>query len=238
MAPWTLERLQTRASHTDYGKMDFGSVTALHLDKGCQSKVPVTCKHCSYKWSPTISSVFKTRGTGCPKCRRSKMEEHASRVLEDIKGMSSLDPCHWKLHRVDPQFRLHGTEHRPGYQGCNTMAQSADFLLTIKTSDGVAHLFILELDGRQHFETVRFGGTSLSTEELETRLRKQQHDDHQKDLHCQRKNWRILRISHSVSFTEYDAHIRHMVTTCLRSTQKNIVRMCVGKEYEREHMTC
>lgn len=64
---WTLERLRDRLVN----RLDINleQVTE-EMINGQESHIPIICIICQHHWSTSISSL--ARGTGCPKCRRSK----------------------------------------------------------------------------------------------------------------------------------------------------------------------
>ena len=231
--PYTLERVLQKAETLKRTDMiDFSRVNDSVITKGCYSHIPLTCKKCGHRWEPTINSVIN-HNTGCPRCRRSKMEEHTQKVLRVIQSTSSLDPRHWTLRAFQPQFRLQGTQYRPGSKGTPKEVLRTDFMLKVRDGEGHERTVILELDGHQHFKPVQFGGTTdLQAHE---RFLKQQRDDHHKDEHCRQKGWFMFRISYSVPLGEFETHLRYMLTTCFGSsgiiTKKNIVRICHGDEY-------
>jgi predicted Zn-ribbon and HTH transcriptional regulator/very-short-patch-repair endonuclease len=227
-APYTIDRLLQRARLLKKTELiDFGNVTEAHIVAGNQSHIPLRCRKCKFEWLPTISNVLN-KNSGCPKCRTSKMEAHGMKTLASIQSTSSLDPRHWQILHFEPQFRLEGSQHRPGYMGSTTTAQKADFMLRVRIADGTVRTVVLELDGQQHFQQVYFGGGV----DTATALQKRRHDDLQKDLYCKERGWCILRISYSIPLWQFDECIRHMLTICCSPQQNTLVtRICKGDEY-------
>jgi Zn finger protein HypA/HybF involved in hydrogenase expression len=65
VAKWTYDRFIETATRIHENKYDYSLVNPDHI-KGYESKIPVTCNACSYKWEPLLSNHI--RGAGCPNC--------------------------------------------------------------------------------------------------------------------------------------------------------------------------
>ena len=224
--PWTIDRLLERAEEMKLTKrFDFSRITAAHINHGANSNIPLLCRTCQYEWVPVINSVIN-HGTGCPKCKTSKMELCASKVLEEIKTQPSIDGK-WTLVSYTDQYRLRGTKFRhlpEEKQGSKLKDLKADFLLIVQQGKTI-HKMVLELDGAQHFEPVYFGDKDYSPEFL---CKRQKARDAYQDRLCMDRGYKVMRLSHSVPFGDYNDVLRYMISRCCSNT---MLKICKGGEY-------
>ena len=226
--PWTIDRLLERARTMQLTeRFDFSRITAEHINHGNNSKIPLLCRTCNHEWEPVISSVIN-HGTGCPKCKMSKMELCANKVLEEIKTQPSIDGK-WTLVSYTDQYRLRGTKFRDlseEKQGSKLLDLKADFLLIVQQGKTV-HKMVLELDGAQHFEPVYFGDGGDCPEFL---CKRQKARDAYQDRLCMDRGYKVMRLSHSVPFGDYNDVLRYMISRCCSDT---MFKICKGDEYQR-----
>jgi formylmethanofuran dehydrogenase subunit E len=64
---YTLGTFLERAHIVHGDKFDYSNITHKHVDKGRESRVPLTCFTCQHSWDTTIHSHITGR-TGCPNC--------------------------------------------------------------------------------------------------------------------------------------------------------------------------
>lgn len=63
---WTLQRFIDRAHAIHGNRYYYGEITEFHIQNK-SSKVPLVCRICAYRWSPTIQNHIH-RKSGCPNC--------------------------------------------------------------------------------------------------------------------------------------------------------------------------
>ena len=234
--PWTLERLLERAKKMKLmQKYDFGKVTETHV-QNAHSKIPLMCNTCKHQWDTTSIGNLIHHGTGCPKCKKSKMEMRMIDVLQNIKYQPAIDR-RWKIVSYIPEWPIKGTKHR-----CiplekdkpNLKDLRADFMITVHVQQCTIPpiIFILELDGAQHFEPVYFGG-HFTDDALNAQCELQKQRDQYQDRFCIEHEYRVLRISHSVPLVEYEEVLRYMISQCCNNTTSTgrIMKVCKGDEY-------
>lgn len=131
------------------------------------TKVCIVCPEHGEFWQ---KPGMHLSGTGCPKCNESKGERKIRLWLNqnNISFISDSKCIEWlinnKGNKLKPDFYL------PDYN------------------------LIIEYDGRQHFEPVRYIG--MSEEEAELKFEIQQINDKYKNKLCEEHNLKIIRISY------------------------------------------
>ncbi|CAH6419026.1 Hypothetical protein HVR_LOCUS214 [uncultured virus] len=128
--PWTLPRFLIRAKEVHGEIYDYANIIETDV-VNCNSYILIVCKTCLYEWNPTLDSHVK--GSGCPKCKKSKGEKACMRILEGINIVYKL------------QFRISSLPSRP-------------FDLYFEY---MGHKWLLEFDGRQHFQMIDFFHESM-----------------------------------------------------------------------------
>lgn len=116
---WTLEKVFKHARHTFF---DYSEIREYDLTSGVNSRIPIRCKKCNLKWSPSIKTHFNTR-CGCPQCNMSKGEIQCQLWLEK------------QNITFEAQAKVSDNSH-----------QRYDFRFNYNEQS-----FILEFDGQQHF---------------------------------------------------------------------------------------
>lgn len=118
--PWTLDRFLARAKKVHGDAYDYSTITEAHIN-GAYSDIPVTCKKCHHKWTPTIDGHVK--GHGCPRCKASTGEKACELALKNI-GINYTS-----------QVKIAALPHRVFDFGFEYMGKR----------------WLLEFDGAQHF---------------------------------------------------------------------------------------
>jgi very-short-patch-repair endonuclease len=126
-------------------------------------KIDCECLKCGHKWKATPNNLLS--GYGCPKCRNSKGEKAISIFLDSSQINYIPQYCFNDCKNIKP---LPFDFYLPDYNMC------------------------IEYDGRQHYETVRFGDET--SEQLEINLNIQKRNDNIKTKYCQDNNIKLLRI--------------------------------------------
>lgn len=128
---YTYERFMNRAQKVHGDKFDYGTITPEHIT-GANAHVPIRCKTCGYRWSPTISHHINDK-TGCPDClghipytydlfMKRAAEVHGDKfdysavTPEHIKGNTSTIPV--KCRTCNYQWTPLINNHITAGQGC------------------------------------------------------------------------------------------------------------------------
>lgn len=160
------------------------------------------CKDCSKNW---IAPIFnRTRansefGSGCPNCKLSRMERQTRNFLE----LSKIDyECQKKFKECKNIRPLPFDFYLPNYNA------------------------IIEVDGKQHFESGCFGGSN------KTDLKEQQMKDGIKNDYARSKNINLLRVSYS----EFDrGNLIDILEEFIKMlSSKTRVEIFIGKEYAKD----
>jgi len=139
---YTLPILLERAHIIHGEKYDYSAITDEDI-KGCTSKIPLRCKSCEHRWSPTISDHI-TKHSGCPKCTgrirytlKSFVEKATdihgdkydySAITEDhIKGKNSKVPLKCNLCRYEWSSSI--SVHIRAKNGCRMCANALPWTL-------------------------------------------------------------------------------------------------------------
>ncbi len=123
---WTLERLVRRAKEIHEDSVNYDLITNDHV-KGGRSKIPLICNACNTQWSPAIQDHINYK-SGCPQCKISKGEEECSKSLS-LMGITFIrEFCLPELPRKRFDFYFEYNKRK----------------------------YLLEFDGRQHFEEVYY----------------------------------------------------------------------------------
>jgi len=145
-------------------------LTPFLVPEFCGTGVWWKCSKCNHDWNAVISNR-SFRGDGCPKCRESHSEKGTTKYLEDMN------------YSFTSQFRLEDCRDK----------RSLPFDFAVFTESDKKYIKILiELDGLQHSQPVRFGG--ISKEKAEKNFIELQKRDKIKNDYCIDKNIPLLRI--------------------------------------------
>jgi len=125
-------------------------------------------------------------GSGCPKCRTSRMEREMSKRLEYLQTQKTLDERPWSITSISYDTHLDGGSR-----------QRADFVVTLSTGPCA----VIEMDGIQHFQVVSFGNDRLSPEAI---FERQKMRDLTKNRWCADNNYHLLRIDYTVKPSQYE----------------------------------
>lgn len=131
---------------------------------------------CKHSWRAVIGNRT-IRGSGCPKCRQSKMEKVMLAILQVMTTNK-------QIKEYDYQWQIPTTRF------------SIDFRITCLNGSIVA----LEMDGEQHFEPVAFGSSKDPEEMFLNVVRR----DSEKNDWCVKNKFRLLRISYQIHKDTYD----------------------------------
>lgn len=93
-APYTLKLFLTKIKDRD--DIDISRVKEKHIEN-CDSRVPIKCIKCNFKWRPKISSLIHDK-SGCPKCKLSKA------IRRIVKFLSNLEIEH-ELEKTFPNLK-------------------------------------------------------------------------------------------------------------------------------------
>lgn len=178
---------------------------------GSHSEARWICKTCTHEWQAVINNRTSA-GNGCPKCRQCKMEHNMGIVLDSLT--ETLHPL-WKTTRVlqNQRWVIRGLEVDKFVE------------LEIHPSKQKQRI-VIEMDGRQHFQSVEyFGGDEA--------FKKTQERDARKDKACHDQHLHLLRIACDVD--------QHCYTDIVRSffdqvaTHPDVWHMhCVGSFYQQQ----
>ncbi|KAG5182920.1 hypothetical protein JKP88DRAFT_241220 [Tribonema minus] len=144
-------------------------------------------------------------GSGCPRCKSSKLERDASAVLEMLG------------YKFTREFRFPNSAYR------------YDFLVHETASTPP---WLLEMDGTQHFVATSFGSNTKTKEEMFLTQRKR---DIEKDGLAQISKVHMLRIPHThAAIEEIKEYIEHFLRVTAQHTGGTL-KMCVnGKLYDEQ----
>ena len=190
---------------------------------GTRTKVWWTCSNVrsnNHEWYASI--LDRTQGSGCPFCKRSKMEENMALELECI----SKTPNQQRTILKFAKQRLPGSQEGP-----HTSSLEADFLVRILLDTKSFDTIIIELDGQQHFHPITFGSTTTSGLTL---LRQCQARDRRKLRYCARNHIPILHIAYDVPITKYKKIVEDFI--CLIRGQSNLMVQCLSTEHRYEYL--
>lgn len=138
------------------------------LDKGyINSTTNLNCKCIidGYEWGATWNNI--SMGSGCPKCAISNSVSKGEKVISDILSILNIE------YSMEKRF-----------DDCrNINMLPFDF----SVEDKVDTLFLIEYDGKQHFDPVEFFGG-------EEKFKKRIHNDNIKTNYCKDNNIPLLRI--------------------------------------------
>ena len=164
---WTVERFIDKATSIHGDQYDYSLVKPEHLKYTRTDHIPIICKKCNNKFTPTIEGHIYME-TGCPRCwrcpggRSSKGELECERILKEL----NID--------FQPQF-IFDEYPKKGY----------DFHFRCQEQD-----YLLEFDGMQHFNYVKLfhdGGRDL---------KKQQDTDCFYSNYALSKGYQLIRIDY------------------------------------------
>lgn len=161
LARWTYNELMSTVGEIHGNKYNYTEILPEHITSNT-AKFPVTCNKCQYKWFTNISHHI-TRRQGCPTCNVSRGESACAQYFNN------------KQIPYDAQWVIRSLPNR-----------RYDFMFVY---EGIK--YILEFDGRQHFEYVEF--IHRSTEEF---LAKQSIDV-LKTQSAINEGYHVIRIDHT-----------------------------------------
>lgn len=162
---WTLERFISCATNIHGDKYDYSLIGEEDI-KTISHKMPIICKKCNIKWLSSISNHIYNR-CGCSLCKGHHFEIDTYKILEKIEGIV-----------VTTQFC---------YPNCN---RRYDFMITSQHFDCP---ILIEVDGRQHFEYVKFFFKTTQYYEYRKNV------DIYKTYSAYENKYYIIRLSHDVS---------------------------------------
>ena len=145
---WSIERFLKEAKEFHGDKYDYSNIKECDIQTG-DSKIDITCNKCKNRWCTTSVRGHITNQNGCPKCRKSKLEQKLYNVFNqlDINYYSEYIPSDFKL--INCKFRY-----------------DAYFEHNNKT-------YFVEMDGLQHFKNVDFFKDNLEYVQLKDRIKAQ-----------------------------------------------------------------
>jgi hypothetical protein len=129
------------------------------------SKVYWICKKCGYEWKIEIHN--RNQGNGCPCCNNSKANDKI------------IDFCKYYNLNYLPEYRI---------KECRDSLPLPFDVKTIINNN----LYLIEADGKHHFEPVRFGG--ISEERALENFKTTQRHDVIKNKYCEDNKISLLRI--------------------------------------------
>jgi hypothetical protein len=150
------------------------------------------------EWFATVQSRTYNN-TGCPRCKRSKMEEVAAAHLEKlgiVPDICSRFACP-DIHDAQKTLRLR-VDTRFEYRG---------------------RTVVCELDGQQHFKPTSFG----SRDDSDARFRRDVHRDLCKDAEIRRLRYHFLRVAYTCK--DIPAQLDAFLAAIKRSVNGNGVRV-------------
>lgn len=144
-----------------------------------------------------------------------------SKTLESIKSQLMLFPL-WRICEILVNKSLLGSNAKAG-QG----TLRADHIIVVRCQSDSILRIVIEMDGQQHFQAVRFNVSM----DAATALIKTKERDARKDEWIQsREQYRMLRISYSVNRSEYDQIVRDAINHWTANlSNRTIIR--IGDEY-------
>jgi hypothetical protein len=139
------------------------------VGKNVATPIDFMCKKCSHVWIAAPASIYCQK-TGCPKCNKSLGEKAIRNILERNNIKFAQD------YSIYVNGMIEG-EH----------PKLVDFYLS-------EYNLYIEYNGRQHYEPVRFGGTSV--EQAEINFQNQQIRDQQVRKFASMNNTEIYEIDY------------------------------------------
>ncbi len=167
------------------------------------------CKVCDSRWQAVIHSRTRSGSgsRGCPKCRQSKMERDMGYVLDSLSRVSQPK---WNMIRVRQNDR-------------NTIkGQEVDKLIELQIQS-ISHEVVIEMDGMQHFQSVKFFGGDVG-------LQLTQQRDARKNKACQDKLIHLLRIGCDVTVNLYSDIVKSFLDRIAECPNEWHLQ-CVGMFY-------
>jgi len=149
-----------------------GDLTPYLVPEFCNNEAWWHCSKCDNDWNAVISNR-SFRGDGCPRCKESHSEKLITKILQT-----------WN-YNFTSQYRFKDCRDKRSLP-----FDSAIFFETSKINIRL----LVELDGLQHYEPVRFGG--ISQERAEDNFIQTKRRDLIKNNYCLSKNIPLLRISY------------------------------------------
>lgn len=161
-----------------------------------------------HSWRTKVNHRSSGNGHGCPICKESRLEKECRRLLTDLAGVY--------------RFRFEEQKKFPDLIRKKTNGKlKFDFYVT-----GFQYDILIELDGEQHFEIVRFGGME--------NLDDTQERDKIKFKYCLDNNKHLIHISYS-EMKNMEKHLINFFDLILDMQKLNIehpATVFCGKEYE------
>lgn len=151
-------------------QVDDREIKRIGTVKSVNEKIEWLCLSCDVRWFATPSNVLYYC-SGCPACVNKGEKELHKLIIENV--------CFDELK----------TQHKMQLYGKTIVV---DFLL--KKNDRVV---VIERNGEQHYQPVRFGG--ISQEAAESNFHKQQKRDRFLERWCDRKGWDLIIVPFSMS---------------------------------------
>ena len=134
-----------------------------------------------HSWKCRVGSRTKKHKTGCPKCKVSKLEAKIREILLEVKDEYNI---------------IFKEQHM--FDDCTNPKTNKKLRFDFKI-DGFTQKCIIEGDGEQHFEEMRF-------KNKKTTLKIRQYRDKLKNEYCKSNNIHLLRVSYS-EIDNIKAHI-------------------------------
>jgi Zn finger protein HypA/HybF involved in hydrogenase expression/very-short-patch-repair endonuclease len=176
--PWKLETVLKRAYEIHHDRYDYSRINEADIINS-KSEISPICLKCGHAWSATIHDHIYC-SSGCPRCRFSKGEKMCAEVLDQL-GIS---------YEIEYKIR-----------SCPT--RRYDFMFVY---NGISYL--LEFDGKQHFEYNLFFHTDHDNFLYRQRI------DIAKTFNAIDEGYRVVRISHK----DIDA-VRHHILNSVASDE-------------------
>jgi hypothetical protein len=146
--------------------------------KNMHTRTKFQCLKCDWIFETTLDNI-RGKGTGCPKCSGSFGERMISMYLDELIKSNDIE-----------SYKMEYIFKDESYPDLNK--KRFDFLV-IKEGNP----YLIEYDGQQHFEPVRFGG--MSEQDAENNLKACIERDGIKTMYCYLKYIPLLRINYNDS---------------------------------------
>lgn len=176
---WTYKRLMDRLKSMDRDFFfDYSNIQEDDV-KNSNSHIPIICKRCGKKWSPTIDNHIQ-KGN-CSKCNESKGEKYIRKCLvSKYKGKECFNTIEFNGFQNQLKFIV---KHK---FSCGVYNPEFDFYIKIGNK-----LIVIEYDGVQHFR--KFGNFFHKNQgSFETQIIR----DILKNKLCLKRSIYLLRISY------------------------------------------
>jgi uncharacterized protein YbaP (TraB family) len=151
------------------------------------------------------------------------MEKILTGIIRDAKPVNAyLQVNPWQIVSfVNNKPVWHKSKLRP------------DFIITVRFADNSESKVVVEMDGIQHFVPVNFGGNA-HPDELHRKLLSSKKRDALKEALCENHNMHLLRLSHSVKYSDHKGLLRDFLDqVAVRHANKQRLVWRIGAEYQQ-----